>query len=104
MFFCRFARVEGAEVAALAGLRVRLARIQTILARFQFSNHCACPRSLVLHLRGAVILRAGINHDGHTPAIASSGSDLAPTSSVTASIIPATIMMGAESFMAQHST
>ena len=35
----RFLRVERAEVAALAGLRIFLARIKSILSGFQFSDH-----------------------------------------------------------------
>src|SRR5207248_1002873 len=33
-------RLEGAEVAALAGLRVLLARIEAVPAGAQFTNHC----------------------------------------------------------------
>lgn len=34
-----FAAVEGAEVSPFAGLLVLLARIEAVLARFQFADH-----------------------------------------------------------------
>lgn len=36
-------RVERAEIARLAGLRVGLARVQTVLSRFQLSDHLWPP-------------------------------------------------------------
>ena len=39
MLLGRRPRLEGAEVPALAGLRILLARVQTILACLQFPNH-----------------------------------------------------------------
>ena len=44
MLLGRFFRIERAEVTALAGLRIRLAGIKTILTRFQFPNHDSCLR------------------------------------------------------------
>src|SRR6266487_2016873 len=41
-----FARVERAEVSALPCLRIFLARIETVLSRFQFSNHNGTPSQL----------------------------------------------------------
>jgi hypothetical protein len=35
----RRARFEGAEIAATAGLRIKLSRIEPVLARFQFADH-----------------------------------------------------------------
>src|SRR3977135_4579075 len=40
----RGTRREGAEVAALAGLRIDLARIEPVLARFELADHEASPR------------------------------------------------------------
>src|SRR6266498_307987 len=39
VLFCPFPRVKGAEVFPLAGLRIYLARIETVLTGLQFSNH-----------------------------------------------------------------
>jgi hypothetical protein len=39
VFFGGGATLEGAEIAALAGLGVGLARIETILTRGQFADH-----------------------------------------------------------------
>jgi hypothetical protein len=39
MLLRQFARGKSAEVSSLAGLRIFLSRIQTILARFQLANH-----------------------------------------------------------------
>lgn len=39
VFLGRRLRVERAEVATLASLRIFLVRVQTILSRLQFSNH-----------------------------------------------------------------
>lgn len=35
---------KGAQIAALAGLCILLARVQTVLARLQFANHLSPPR------------------------------------------------------------
>src|SRR5262249_50382140 len=37
------ARLEGAEIAPLAGLRIDLARVQPVLAAFEFSDHRFLP-------------------------------------------------------------
>jgi hypothetical protein len=39
MFLSLFARVERSKVAAFAALEILLARVETVLARFQFSDH-----------------------------------------------------------------
>ena len=39
VLFGRRARLEGAEIAALAGLRVRLARIEPVFAGSEFADH-----------------------------------------------------------------
>lgn len=39
MLLRRLTRVESAEVAPLSSLRIFLSRVQTILTRFEFSNH-----------------------------------------------------------------
>src|ERR1700742_4427693 len=36
---CRSARLEGAEIAALAGLRIDLAGIEPVFAGLQFADH-----------------------------------------------------------------
>src|SRR5262245_24462508 len=41
----RRAGLEGAEIAAPAGLRVALARIQAIAARLELTNHRRLPRA-----------------------------------------------------------
>lgn len=43
VFLRRCARLEGAEVAALAAFRIFLARVEAVLARRQFSNHRLPP-------------------------------------------------------------
>jgi hypothetical protein len=45
VFFCRRARLEGAEIAALAGFRIRLAGIEPLFARLQFTDHGTGPPS-----------------------------------------------------------
>src|SRR5262245_850161 len=39
MAFCCLAAAERAEIPALAGLRIRLARIKAVFPRFQLSDH-----------------------------------------------------------------
>src|ERR1700686_406027 len=39
VFLCGFERVECAEISALAGFGILLARVKTILARLQFPDH-----------------------------------------------------------------
>src|ERR1700742_3923487 len=39
VLLCRSARLEGAEIAALAGLRIDLAGIEPVFAGLQFADH-----------------------------------------------------------------
>src|SRR6185295_2699341 len=39
VLFGRLAAVESAEIAASAGLRVRLSRVETVFARFELADH-----------------------------------------------------------------
>ena len=41
------ARFEGAEIAALAGLRIHLSGIEPVLARLQFADHDTLPPSRI---------------------------------------------------------
>src|SRR5262245_40138664 len=45
VLFGRAARLEGAEIAAPAGLRVHLARIEAIAARLELADHRRLPRA-----------------------------------------------------------
>src|SRR6266516_3786129 len=45
VLFGRRARFEGAEIAALAGLRIHLSGIEPVLARLQFADHDTPPPS-----------------------------------------------------------
>src|SRR6185437_7958303 len=62
----RGARLEGTEIAALAGLRIDLAGIKPVLARLQFADHgcgpVCVPHLSMAHARG--LFRGG----GHDPA------------------------------------
>ena len=50
--------VERAEVAALAGLGILLARIETILAGFEFSDHLNLPLFVVRHSKVPLDLKS----------------------------------------------
>jgi hypothetical protein len=39
VLFCRFSRIEGAQVSSLAGFGIYFARIEPVLAGLQFPNH-----------------------------------------------------------------
>jgi hypothetical protein len=43
VLFGRLARLEGAEIATPAGLWIGHARIEPVLARFQFADHVIIP-------------------------------------------------------------
>ena len=49
-----FLGVERAEVATLAGLRIFLARIKSILSGFQFSDHAVLPANEGLTIQPAM--------------------------------------------------
>jgi hypothetical protein len=60
MLFGRHARFEGAEVAALAGFRVQLARIEPVLAGSQLADHDNSPFGI---FRGKTCLAASCSPD-----------------------------------------
>src|SRR5262249_58219867 len=54
----RVATAERPEVLALAGLRILLLRVETVLARLQLANHTSPPRTSC-HCEGATHMPAG---------------------------------------------
>src|SRR5450755_1222852 len=67
VFFRSRARFEGAEIAALAGLRIHFSGIEPIFARLQFSDHgtrASCSVPLTLIARPPLAFPRGMPSDG----------------------------------------
>jgi hypothetical protein len=60
MLLCGFARLERAQILALARPGILLFRVQTILARFQLSNHWNAPEHGVRNQEADVVLLATV--------------------------------------------
>jgi hypothetical protein len=62
VLFRRLPRFEGAEIAALAGLRIYFPGIEPVFAGLQFADHGGASFSLLIAI---IVIAAGLFHPCH---------------------------------------
>src|SRR5437868_13499871 len=81
MLLCGSAAGEGAEIAAPAGLRVQLARVEAVLAGGELSNHDGLRRPAKTIAAIGIVVRMPTATRAHPMPLRRSGSSLSATNS-----------------------